>query len=208
VPMWHPDAPDAPVGVRWRFYAPPWADGPKAMGQPKSSPPLAWHIIGGPLPLKLARCLYWWPHHAPDDAGGWPTKGRPVSAERAPVAVLLMEGETDWLAAASALVSVDTPWRIVPVGLCAISAGWPDELTPYIAGADRVICMCDEGRGETDPGGLKAARSVALSLVKALGAEEAKRRLCVYLLPDDDDAADRHKRGELWPLINDLLTRE
>jgi hypothetical protein len=127
-------------------------------------------------------------------------------ADEPPTAVLLMEGETDWLAAASCMVDRDTQWRVIPLALCAMSGRpWPDVLTPLVAGADRVVCMFDVGRNPDRPAGVEASRAVAAALVAQIGRDETRRRFVARPFPDDDDAADYHRRRELWPIIESLL---
>lgn len=202
IPTWHPGA-DGPIGVRWRFYEQPWPGGPKAMGQPRGNPALSWHVVGRPLSPEEAAAQHfwwWWPYQYPDDPGGWPTRDRKRGS--APVAVFLMEGETDWLAATSALVDIDiSGWRPVIVGLCAMAAGWPAILTPLIAGADKIICLFDKGHGT----GAKVARDIVNSLRRAVGIETVRERFLANLLPDAADAADKHESGDLRPLMLELM---
>jgi hypothetical protein len=202
-PVWHPDVAEHPMGIRWRFYRLPWKGGKKALGQPTPAGQSGLSVLGQPLAHESARCLYYWPHFAPEDSGGWPLLARD-RAKRAPVAVLILEGETDWLAAADAMVDVETPWRILPVALCTMSAGWPDWLTPIIAGADKIICLTDFGKGDK-PAGVLVTRQAAKSLAYELGPDRYTRVYRSHLLPDADDAAKHHERGELRPLILDLL---
>jgi hypothetical protein len=201
VPLWHPDEPDAPVGVRWRYYGQPWPTAPKSMAQPGGV--FKWTIAGRPMPLETARSVEYWPHYFPKASGGWPMSRR---VDEPPTAVLLMEGETDWLAAASCMVDRDTQWRVIPLALCAMSGRpWPDVLTPLVAGADRVVCMFDVGRNPDRPAGVEASRAVAAALVAQIGRDETRRRFVARPFPDDDDAADYHRRRELWPIIESLL---
>lgn len=185
LPVYHPAA-TSPVGLRWRVYQPGERWPPKVLAPPATP----WTVVHHNAPAERCRLHYMWPHYHPDGEG--------------PTAVVLVEGETDYLAVASALVDRDTPWRVIPVGLCAMAGGWPEYLAELLTDADRVICMFDAGAGK----GEAMAKRAAVALVKAAGRERAKRVYRRWLHPDGDDLADRQRRGELWPQLQRVLEEE
>jgi sirohydrochlorin ferrochelatase len=113
--------------------------------------------------------------------------------------VFVTEGEPDWLATLDALAGQGAT-DAGAVGLCAVSQGWRSTWSRWLATADRVVVMVHRGRGETCTAD-RIAGQVADSLAelrdthpRALLEGGAVVRVPV---PDDDDLADHHQRGEL-----------
>ncbi|MDZ7703881.1 MAG: hypothetical protein U5L04_05285 [Trueperaceae bacterium] len=215
IPVWHPDHPEAPVAVRLRLYDPFSKGGRrvKALAQPRRGLNMP-HLPLGLLqpPPHVARLQYWWPHHGPEaERERWrkDTQWRPLDdSTTPPYSVVLCEGEPDWLSVADALADYRTAHRVAPIGICTMSSGWPKELTPLLAGAERVVCLFDVGPDKGDQTrrtGEKVADDVGKALIEMAGREHTRRIYRRCLLSDDRDANDLHRDGELMPLLEQLL---
>ena len=192
VPCYDPDT--GASGYRFRLYNP--SNGRKCLAMPES---------GGATVVGLETAL---PGPAPVERYPW---GGAVSETPPPPregrVVFIVEGEPDWLATLDALAQLGAHDAGV-VGLCAISKGWGASWSRYIAHTERVAVMVHRGRGD-DCMADTVAKQVADGLAelrdttpRALLDAGAVVRVPV---PDDDDLADHHKRGELAPFIERYL---
>ena len=196
VPCYDPDT--GASGYRFRLYNP--SNGRKCLAMPES---------GGATVVGLETAL---PGPAPVERYPWGVndsiwhvgkgRGGPPPPREGRV-VFIVEGEPDWLATQDALAQLGVHHAGV-VGLCAISKGWGATWSRYIAHTERVVVMVHRGRGD-DCMADTVAKQVADGLAelrdttpRALLDAGAVVRVPV---PDDDDLADHHKRGELAPFI-------
>ena len=113
--------------------------------------------------------------------------------------VLICEGEPDWWALTDAVFAVAPPGDVAVVASCLMSKPWDSSWTAHLLEAERVIIVTHDAHGP----GIRDA--VATSMVTALGTDEARRRFRCSLLPESDDAADRHQRGDLVAWLRSVL---
>lgn len=192
VPCCDPDT--GATAYRFRLYNP--SNGRKCLAMPESGGATVVGletVIPGPAPVER----YPW-GGAVSGAAPPPREGR---------VAFIVEGEPDWLATLDALAQIGAH-DAGAVGLCAISKGWGASWSRYIAHAERVVVMVHRGRGD-DCMADTVAKQVADGLAelrdttpRALLDAGAVVRVPV---PDDDDLADHHKRGELAPFIERYL---
>ena len=211
VPMVHPGWLEAPLAWRWRLYEPietRRGGKLKAMAQYGGEP----HVPLFPLGA------------APMGAGAlagvarWPELSEDPSDPR--YAVVVCEGEPDWLSVADCAAKMETGLYVVPVGLVAMSQGYPQEFSGLLEGAERVVCVMDRGNtskkreGDARTGGQLVADDIFGLLLYAaqregLGFDAAfertKSKVRVRLQADDHDVNDLHMRGSLADLVRDAL---
>ena len=180
-PVWWPQDP-APLAWRWRLATPLELRGGrrlKCMAQPGR----------GPAPLLGLRVP--------------PARGHLVSAAlgRLPKArvVLICEGEPDWWALTDAVSTLAPPREVAVVASCLMSKPWDSSWTAHLLTAERVIIVTHDAHGPS------IRDAVATGMVTALGVDEARRRFRCSLLPEGNDAADRHHRGDLVALLRSVL---
>jgi hypothetical protein len=111
----------------------------------------------------------------------------PLIADGDRAALVVCEGTPDFLAVAEVLEGA-----AVVVGLVAVSAGLPTWLRPLLRDARRVVVASHDA-----PGGEAAATAIGVELARLVGLADAKGRFTRLVVPEGDDLADRHKRGEL-----------
>lgn len=152
------------------------------------APSLRWRFTDPPGDLKAMGL--------PDSGGATVLGLETVTRART---VFVTEGEPDWIATLDALAQLGAH-DAGAVGLCSVSKGWRATWGHWIASADRVVVMVHRGRGEHCTAD-RIAGQVADSLAelrdttpRALHDAGAVVRVPV---PDDNDLADHHKRGEL-----------
>jgi hypothetical protein len=130
----------------------------------------------------------------------------------APLAVVVCEGEADWLsvvdvalAAAELGDGLVAGWHLVPIGITSMSGaatrGIP-AAADLLAAADALVCMMDVGNAL--PGQAPVGEAVARAIFTQWreGGRSSAAGWCPLLLADDDDANDLHKRGELSKLLH------
>lgn len=184
-PICHPDH-EHPVS--WRFRPYERGKGPKVWGS--YAMPSGHHA----LPLGLWSAL-------------WRTP------QPAPLAVVVCEGEADWLsvvdvalAAAELGDGLVAGWHVVPIGITSMSGvathGLPAAAAELLAAADALVCLVDVGNAL--PGQAPKGEAVALAILDQWreGGRASDAGWCPLLLDDDDDANDLHKRGELSKLLH------
>lgn len=163
----------APVAYRWRFYRPGKL---KALMQPSGSPVLPVGLDS----ISRARSL-------------------------GPYAVILCEGETDWLTTIEAARVAGV--RAAVLSHCTMSAPWRSEWTALFSDAEAVLVAFDEGSvseamPDRPPNGKQRAAEIARHLVGIHGAQWYGKNVRIWLTREGFDLADRHKNGELAPLIH------
>jgi|MDSZ01.2.fsa_nt_gb hypothetical protein len=208
VPIVHPGWPIAPLAWRWRLYNPfKMRSGQtfKALAQYSGEPSLP------SLPLGLA----------PPSADAllrvakWPSICEDSDAPR--YAVVLSEGEPDWLSVADVAANLATDLYVVSVGLVAMSHGYPTSHVGLLEDAERVVCVMDKGRtvkkwGKT--GGemvIEKIRAMLLYSAKESGEvfdrayEKIDNKIVEFLQPDDQDVNDLHQQGKLVNVLDKAL---
>jgi len=207
VPVWHPDHPEAPVAVRWRTYSPDAYR--KAYQQPSGpgrfrQPPLG---LCEPPPSTQLEINETWvnalPYEQADSVeldGRW----RPVGTYPGPYAVVLCEGETDWLSVAAAALELEAEIRIVPVGITAKSAALSDTTLDAIAGADHVHVALD-GTNDDDSAPWRArCEEIVNGLVTRKGPR-AQSRFTYTTYPEDCDLNDLRTEGRLTEKLDSWI---
>jgi hypothetical protein len=218
VPVWHPDHPEAPIGIRWRVYSPGDADNfpPKCFAQPTpgfEEPPLG---LCEPAPAaQITLGTSWLTAHVDlDGARAWQedTTARRLGDYPGPYAVVLCEGETDWLSVASTAVELEDTMRIVPVGLTAMAAEWRDAWTDGLTEAERVVLAFDRGHEGADPSGRPTGEARTGDILQALTRRRDKhhvlKRVVVELRDDHNDLNDLRQRGHLTDRLHRWLHPE
>lgn len=208
IPIVHPGWPIAPLAWRWRLYNPfKLKSGQtfKALAQYSGEPSLP------SLPLGLA----------PPSADAllriakWPSICEDADAPR--YAVVLSEGEPDWLSVADVAATLPSELYVVSVGLVAMSHGYPSSHVGLLEDAERIVCVMDRGReikkwGKT--GGemvMEKIRAMLLYSAKERGEvfdrayEKIDNKIVEYLQPDDQDVNDLHQQGKLADVLKDAL---
>jgi hypothetical protein len=209
IPVVHPGWPVAPLAWRWRLSEPhttPQGRTFKALAPYGGNPSMPM------LPLGMAPCgadalaeVARWPHLAPD-------------AEQPRYAVVVAEGEPDWLSVAEVAARLETELYVVALGLVAMSGNFPPEAAALLDGAECVVCVMDRGRQPADPeewpGGVKMVERIRGWMLHEARRrrvpfkdawEDVSRRLRVSLQDDDNDINDLHRAGELEGLLVRLL---
>jgi hypothetical protein len=208
VPVWHPDYPEAPVAVRWRTYSPDAYR--KAYQQPSGpgrfqQPPLG---LCEPAPATQIMLGASWLNASIDveTAREWmeDETPRPVGAYPGTYAVVLCEGETDWLSVASAALELEAEIRIVPVGITAKSAALSDTTLDAIAGADHVHVALD-GTNDDDSAPWRArCEEIVNGLVTRKGPR-AQSRFTYTTYPEDCDLNDLRTEGRLTEKLDSWI---
>ena len=211
VPMVHPGWVEAPLAWRWRLLEPietRRGGKLKAMAQYGGEPHVPLFPLGAAPPgARALAAVARWPH----------LSETPYDPK---YAVVVCEGEPDWLSVADVASKLETGLYIVPVGLVAMSQGYPQEFAGLLEGAERVVCVMDRGntskKDDRDfrTGGEVVADDVFGLLLYAaqregLGFDAAfartRDRVRVRLQPDDSDVNDLHQRGSLADLLREAL---
>lgn len=122
-----------------------------------------------------------------------------------PYSVLICEGETDWLAAMSAMGELGRP--SAALAHCVMGKGWEPSWTRRIVSGEhlgRVVVLFDHGRGDT-PTGERRAREILRQIIAVKGTAWTADNVKLKLTAEGgDDLADLHKKGELTPLLDGL----
>lgn len=209
LPLVHPGWPMAPIAWRWRLYRPfETRRGAtlKALAQYGGRPafpsiPLGITPPGAQALARVAR---------------WPSQAADPEAPRH--AVVLCEGEPDWLSVADVAAELDTDLYVVPVGLVAMSHGFAPEFVGLLEEAERIICVMDRGRAHPRWEG-KTGGQVVVDQIRGLLLEGGRARgedfdtcfervdnmIVEALQPDDRDVNDLHVQGTLGRLIRETL---
>lgn len=111
---------------------------------------------------------------------------------------IICEGEPDWLSMYDACQA-----DAAVLGLCATAGGWKDEWTRFLDGSQKILIMPHDDEG----GGQKLSDAIYKSMVRRWGKSAADARVASYLVRGDDDCNDKHRRGELRPLVQNLLAK-
>ncbi|MEM1347645.1 MAG: hypothetical protein AAGI01_03750, partial [Myxococcota bacterium] len=202
-PVLHPGFPQAPMAWRWRLHEPlEMKSGArlKAMAQYSGAP----HMPMIPLGLLAPRAAQ------VADIARWPHLSKTPESPR--TAVVVCEGEPDWLSVAEVAASLETEVAIVPIGLVAMSFGFPEEFVGVLADAERILCVMDRGNTvkkdvgrDARTGGEKVVDEIFGLLLygraQAYGDfdrafAETSTQLARALQPDDVDINDIHARGD------------
>jgi hypothetical protein len=204
VPIVHPGWPMAPIAWRWRLFHPfktrdgktfkaiaQYSGEPRVPSIPLGSTPLTAHALGG-----FAR---------------WPALS--ASPEEPRYAVVICEGEPDWLSMAEVSAQIDSDLYLVPVGLIAMSHGYPPSMSGLLEQAEAIVCIMD--RGNTNKKWAKNGGQVVVDQIRGTlmfrGMQRGDdfnacfaridRMILTALQEDDNDVNDLHKNGKLLPLI-------
>jgi hypothetical protein len=211
IPVWHPDCPEAPIAVRWRTYSPDAYR--KAYQQPSGpgrfqQPPLG---LCEPAPETQVMLGASWlnAHVDVETARNWMDDDvfRPVGAYPSPYAVVLCEGETDWLSVGAAALELDTDTRIVPVALTAMAAEWRDSWTDALENATRIVVAFDRGTG-SEPAGEQRTGEIIRALARRHGKHTVQERMTVELRTEDEDLNDLRAAGALTDRLRQWLHLE
>ena len=209
VPIVHPSWMSAPIAWRWRLFEPIAKRGStkrfKALAQYAGEPRLP-SIPLGSAPLTAS---------ALGQLAAWPHLSRSPQSPRYGVA--LCEGEPDWLSVAQASCRLESEVYVVPVGLTAMSHGYPPSLAGLLEGAEFIVCLMDQGRTHKkwarQSGRVVVDQLRGALLFRALergerfdaSLDRINASLIVALQPDDRDINDLHRDGELLGLLQRLL---
>lgn len=204
MPVIHPGWPVAPIAWRWRLFHPfKSRDGRtfKAIAQYSGEPHMPSLPLGmTPLTAQALAHLARWPARCKD-------------RDEPRYAVVLCEGEPDWLSVAEVSANLDTDLYIVPVGLIAMSHGYPPNMSAILEGAERILCVMD--RGNTNKKYARRGGQVVVEQVRGTllyhsmmrdepfeqSFEAIRDKIRSALQADDFDVNDLHKQGKLQPLL-------
>ncbi len=213
MPVVHPGWTQAPIAWRWRLVQPVETRRGgklKALAQYSGLPPVPMIPLGvAPPSADVLSGVSRSPTLAPDP-------------QNPQYVVLLCEGEPDWLSLAEVSGRMETGLYLVPVGIVAMSQGFPPEHLGLLEGALRIVCMMDEGTSpkkgnearDMRTGGKRVVDGIMGMLLerereRGASFEEAfarnKQKMIVALQPDDQDVNDLHLHGTLPDLLADLL---
>lgn len=208
VPVVHPGWPVAPIAWRWRLFNPfKTRDGKsfKAIAQYSGEPHMPSLPLGMTPPTSSAL----------KDLSRWPSLSSTPEEPR--YAVVLCEGEPDWLSVAEVSSHIESDLYIVPVGLIAMSHGYPPHMSGILEGAERIVCVMD--RGNTNKKYALTGGEVVVEQVRGTLLYQAmmnnepfehafnriENKIVSSLQKDDFDVNDLHKHGQLQPLIEQLF---
>lgn len=193
IPVWHPDHPEAPIAVRWRTYSPDAYR--KAYQQPSGPGRFQQPPIGLCEPSPATQVMFgasWLNAHVDvETAREWMDDDmfRPVGEYPGPYALVLCEGETDWLSVGAAALELSSDVRVVPVALTAMAAEWRDSWTDALENATRIVVAFDRGTGN-EPAGKQRTGEIVHALARRHGKHTARERMTVELRDDDEDLND------------------
>ncbi len=208
VPIVHPGWPIAPIAWRWRLFHPfKTRDGKtfKAIAQYSGEPRMP-SIPLGSTPLTA---------EALEPLAKWPARSKTPDTPR--YAVIICEGEPDWLSMAEVSTLIDSDLYLVPVGLIAMSHGYPPSMSGLLEEAEAILCIMD--RGNTNKKWAKTGGQVVIDQIRGTLMfrgmergddfeacfERVNRSILSALQEDDHDVNDLHKDGKLLPLILDTM---
>lgn len=208
MPVIHPGWPVAPIAWRWRLFNPfKSKDGRtfKAIAQYSGEPHMPSLPLGmTPLTAQALEHVAVWPKRCTDQ-------------DEPRYAVVLCEGEPDWLSVAEVSAKLDTDLYLVPIGLIAMSHGYPPNMSAILEGAERILCVMD--RGNTNKKYAKRGGQVVVEQVRGTllyrsmmrddpfeqSFEAIRDKIRSALQADDFDVNDLHKQGRLRPLLETHL---
>jgi hypothetical protein len=209
IPVVHPGWPVAPLAWRWRLLEPRKTDDGRTF---KALAPYGGLPSMPTMPLGMAPCGA----EALAHVARWPKLAQDPDQPR--YAVVVAEGEPDWLSVAEVSARLETDLYVVALGLVAMSGNLPPEAAALLDGAECVVCVMDRGRTPADPhewpGGVKMVERIRGWMLHEarrkrvpfkLAWEDVSRRLRVALQDDDYDINDLHRAGKLEPLLIKLL---
>jgi hypothetical protein len=209
IPIVHPGWHVAPLAWRWRLTRRVEINGRilKVMAPYGGEPNMP------TMPLGMAPC----DAHVLEGIARWPNLANDPSQPR--YAVIVSEGEPDWLSVAEVSAKLETDLYIVSLGLVSMSSDFPPEAAALLDSAQVVVCMMDKGRAPSTSsvewtGGVKMVERIRGWMLhearrQRVPFEEAWRsvsaRLRVALQDDDHDLNALHQRGQLEPLITKIM---
>lgn len=209
IPVVHPGWPVAPLAWRWRLNVPRKTPEGRIF---KALAPYGGNPSMPVMPLGMAPCGA----EALSAVARWPRLAADAAQPR--YAVVIAEGEPDWLSVAEVSARLETDLYVVALGLVAMSGNFPPEAAALLDGAECVVCVMDRGRQPADPaewpGGVKMVERVRGWMLHEARRrrvpfhhawEDVSRRLRVSLQDDDHDINDMHRAGELEGLLVRLL---
>jgi len=210
VPVWHPDYPDAPVAYRWRVYEPGEDFPPKSFQQASGpgkfrEPPLG---LWEPAPVYQIMLEAPWLDEYVDTetARRWlkDEQFRPVGDYPGEFAVVLCEGETDWLSVAAAALELEDAPRIVPVGVTAKTRAIADTTLDALAEADHVHVALD-GKADDETADWYARCEEIVNGLVARDGPGAEARFTFATYPESRDLNDLRGDGTLADRLRDWL---
>lgn len=207
IPQLHPGWLRAPLAWRWRLVNPIKTQQGrviKAIAQYGGSPQVPVLPLGAAPPTAQAlEGLARWPELVKDP-------------EQPDYAVVVCEGEPDFLSIAQVSAALERGLYVVPLGVLAMSAGMPEEGFGLLSEAKQIICVMDKGQrnAQGKTGGELIVDQLRGRLLNErrlanMSFEHAYREVDQIITPalrdDDDDVNDLHRRGELKGWLESLL---